>query len=65
MLQVSRRFFELPLEDKLAIEMVNSPHFRGCTRVGWERTRGQADWREQIDIGAERPTLLHNTNLAP
>jgi len=34
--------------------MVHSPHFRGYTRVGWERTRDQADWREQIDIGAER-----------
>lgn len=56
-LSVSRRFFALPEEDKLAIEMVNSPHFRGYTRVGWERTRGQRDWREQIDIGAERPAL--------
>ncbi len=53
----SRRFFDLPEADKLAIEMVNSPHFRGYTRVGWERTRGAADWREQVDIGAERPTL--------
>lgn len=53
----SRRFFDLPEADKLAIEMVNSPHFRGYTRVGWERTRGAADWREQVDIGAERPAL--------
>jgi isopenicillin N synthase-like dioxygenase len=57
MLTLSRRFFELPEADKLAIEMVNSPHFRGYTRVGWERTRGLPDWREQIDIGAERPAL--------
>ena len=52
---LARRFFNLPEQDKLAIEMVNSPHFRGYTRVGMERTRGLADWREQIDIGAERP----------
>ncbi|MFD2262187.1 isopenicillin N synthase family dioxygenase [Lacibacterium aquatile] len=52
---LSRQFFDLPDADKLAIEMVNSPHFRGYTRVGWERTRGAADWREQIDIAAERP----------
>ena len=39
--------------DKLAIEMVNSPHFRGYNRVGWERTRGRPDWREQVDIGAD------------
>ncbi|WP_309129295.1 2-oxoglutarate and iron-dependent oxygenase domain-containing protein [Microbacterium sp.] len=50
----ARRFFELPEADKLAIENVNSPHFRGYTRVGGERTQGKVDWREQIDIGPER-----------
>ena len=54
---LTRRFFALPSEDKLAIEMVNSPHFRGYNRAGFERTRGQPDWREQLDIGAERPAL--------
>ncbi len=57
MLTLARRFFDLPEQDKLAIEMVNSPHFRGYTRAGMERTRGQPDWREQIDIGAEKPAL--------
>jgi isopenicillin N synthase-like dioxygenase len=47
-------FFALPEEDKLAIENVKSPHFRGYTRVGGERTQGKVDWREQIDIGPER-----------
>ena len=47
-------FFALPEADKLAIENVNSPHFRGYTRIGGERTQGQVDWREQIDIGPER-----------
>jgi isopenicillin N synthase-like dioxygenase len=51
---VSRRFFELPTEAKLAIENVNSPQFRGYTRVGGELTHGDVDWREQIDIGVER-----------
>jgi isopenicillin N synthase-like dioxygenase len=51
------RFFALPEQDKLAIEMVNSPHFRGYTRAGFEYTRGERDWREQIDIGAERPAV--------
>jgi isopenicillin N synthase-like dioxygenase len=54
---VSRRFFALPDADKLAIEMVKSPHFRGYNRVGREHTRGKPDWREQVDIGAERPPL--------
>ncbi|MGO3926872.1 isopenicillin N synthase family oxygenase [Rhodopseudomonas pseudopalustris] len=52
-LAASRQFFALPEADKLAIEMVNSPHFRGYTRAGLELTRGQQDWREQLDIGTE------------
>ena len=54
---LARRFFALPERQKLEIEMVNSPHFRGYTRPGYEYTRGQQDWREQVDIGAERPAL--------
>lgn len=50
----ARAFFDLPEQDKRAIEMVRSPHFRGWTRLGGELTLGQQDWREQIDIGAER-----------
>lgn len=63
-LTASRNFFSLPDADKLAIEMVNSPHFRGYTRAGLEFTRGKPDWREQIDIGAEREPLLY-TRGAP
>lgn len=53
-LRLSRRFFDMPEEDKLAIEMVKSPHFRGYNRAGFEHTRGKPDWREQVDIGAEK-----------
>ena len=53
----ARRFFALPLGEKRAVAMVNSPHFRGYTEAGAEITRGRADWREQFDIGAERPAL--------
>jgi isopenicillin N synthase-like dioxygenase len=56
-LALSRRFFSLPDAEKLEIEMVHSPHFRGYTRAGFEYTRGKQDWREQVDIGAERPVL--------
>jgi len=55
--RVAREFFALPEADKLAIENVNSPHFRGYTRVGGELTQGRVDWREQIDIGPERPAV--------
>lgn len=53
-LSLSRRFFALPTEEKLAIEMVNSPHFRGYNRAGYEHTRGKPDWREQLDVGPEK-----------
>ena len=51
---LAKRFFALPEADKLAIAMVNSPHFRGYNRAGLEHTRGKPDWREQIDIGPEK-----------
>ncbi|MGB8666002.1 MAG: isopenicillin N synthase family oxygenase [Serratia inhibens] len=55
--QRARQFFALPDADKLAVQMVHSPHFRGYNRAAAELTRGQPDWREQFDIGAERPAL--------
>lgn len=63
LLAVSRRFFELPTEDKLSIENVHSPQFRGYTRVGGELTRGDVDWREQIDIGVDRDTVEPGTGV--
>lgn len=59
-LQQSARFFALPEEVKNQVAMIRSPHFRGYNREGLEYTRGQRDWREQMDIGAERPALLHD-----
>jgi isopenicillin N synthase-like dioxygenase len=55
--RVAREFFALPEADKLAIENIKSPHFRGYTRIGGERTQGRVDWREQIDIGPERAPI--------
>ncbi|MBC3193168.1 isopenicillin N synthase family oxygenase [Pseudonocardia sp. C8] len=52
----AERFFALPDADKLQVEMLRSPHFRGYTRTGGELTQGRVDWREQIDIAAERAT---------
>ena len=56
-LDAARRLFALPQADKDAVAMVRSPHFRGYTRLGGELTRGEVDWREQIDIGPERPPI--------
>jgi isopenicillin N synthase-like dioxygenase len=64
-MNLTQRFFALPAAEKLAIEMVNSPHFRGYNRVAAEITRGRADWREQIDIGAERAAVPRTPGAAP
>jgi isopenicillin N synthase-like dioxygenase len=42
--------------------MANSPHFRGYTAAGDEITRGERDWREQLDVGAERERLTQDAN---
>jgi isopenicillin N synthase-like dioxygenase len=68
LLASARAFFALPEKDKLEIENVKrcaslagradtSPHFRGYTRIGGERTEGKVDWREQIDIWGEDAAL--------
>jgi len=51
---VARRFFALPERERLKIENVASPQFRGYTRVGSEHTNGQPDRRDQIDLGREQ-----------
>jgi isopenicillin N synthase-like dioxygenase len=57
LLTEARRLFALPDADKDAVAMRNSPHFRGYTRLGGELTGGVVDWREQIDIGAQRTPI--------
>jgi isopenicillin N synthase-like dioxygenase len=63
-LDVSRRFFDLPEEQKLALENVFSSQFRGYTRVGGELTDGAVDWREQIDVGVERGAVPQGPGVA-
>jgi isopenicillin N synthase-like dioxygenase len=49
------QFFHLPREEREVLTIVNSPHFRGYTVLGNERTKGQVDWRDQIDFADELP----------
>jgi isopenicillin N synthase-like dioxygenase len=63
-LDVSRKFFDLPEEQKLAVENVFSAQFRGYTRMGGELTDGAVDWREQIDIGVEREAVPRDPAVA-
>jgi isopenicillin N synthase-like dioxygenase len=52
-MRVSREFFALPEAERRALSIARSPHFRGYTVLGDERTKGISDWREQLDVGAE------------
>ena len=56
-LGLAREFFALPLDAKNEISQLKSPQFRGYSRIGGELTNGKVDWREQIDIGPERPVI--------
>ncbi|WP_088318158.1 isopenicillin N synthase family oxygenase [Kineosporia sp. R_H_3] len=51
----SLAFFDLPEADRLSVENVRSPAFRGYTRTGGEYTAGRPDRRDQLDIGPEDP----------
>lgn len=44
------RLFELPLEEKDKIPMINSPHFFGYSRFASEYTEGETDHREHFDF---------------
>jgi isopenicillin N synthase-like dioxygenase len=48
------RFLSLPITERQAIALENSAAFRGYTALGDERTRGAADWRDQLDFGPEQ-----------
>src|SRR5262249_35473960 len=53
--RVTREFFALPDDDRMAIANVNSPQFRGYTPVGHEYTQGRPDRRDELDVGHELP----------
>jgi isopenicillin N synthase-like dioxygenase len=52
--RVTAEFFARPDEEKLALHNQNSPHYRGYSSVGAERTQGRPDSREQIDFSPDR-----------
>jgi len=56
-LALAKHFFRLPEKEKEAIAMIHSPHFRGYTGPGGEYTRGEPDWREQLDINNEENAI--------
>ncbi|OAA54980.1 2og-Fe oxygenase family protein [Niveomyces insectorum RCEF 264] len=52
-IEQGRAFFDIPLEEKLKIEMKNAPSFLGYSRLSAEITAGAVDHREQIDLSTE------------
>jgi isopenicillin N synthase-like dioxygenase len=73
--ELSRRFFALPLEEKMAIRMaLGGRAWRGYFPVGAELTSGRPDQKEGLYFGAElddrhpaveAQTPLHGRNLFP
>lgn len=61
--QLSRQFFDLPIDDRKSIDKRASRHFRGWESEGSEYTNGRPDIREQIDLWSEHPPLA--TNVEP
>ena len=64
------RFFSLPDEAKLSIEMKNARSFLGYSKLGMEITRFKTDWREQLDLSTPHPVPgpdepLYRNLLAP
>ncbi|MDJ1134782.1 isopenicillin N synthase family dioxygenase [Streptomyces iconiensis] len=53
LLELTRQFFELPVEERDELSILKSPYFRGYSEVGRERTKGAPDQRGQLDIGPE------------
>ena len=72
---LSRQFFALPLEEKMAIRMeLGGRAWRGFFPVGQELTSGKPDQKEGLYFGAELPddhpqvlagTPMHGPNLFP
>lgn len=58
LLKQVKAFFALPEQDKTAVEMTRSRHFRGYTRFKGELTQGRPDQREQFDFMNESPARL-------
>jgi len=67
---LSRQFFALPLEEKMAIRMeLGGRAWRGFFPVGQELTSGKPDQKEGLYFGAElpagHPEPMHGPNLFP
>ncbi|KAI8813461.1 hypothetical protein BJ742DRAFT_788388 [Cladochytrium replicatum] len=60
--EATRTFFDLPLKDRLSIDMNNSRHFRGYSRWKEEITAHRHDNRDQVDFGPESEPAIPYPN---
>lgn len=64
-LDIANQFFALPSTEREAIAIGGSAGFRGYTLPKSERTNGQVDWRDQLDIGPEESAPEYTLNDQP
>lgn len=53
-LAYTKHFFDLPQQDKDALAIHQSPHYRGYGKLGEEVTLGVPDFKETFDLGYEQ-----------
>ncbi|KAM0491521.1 hypothetical protein ACHAP8_010566 [Fusarium lateritium] len=59
-LRLSTQFFNLPTDEKVEIENINSKHFLGYGKINSESTAAQTDHNESILMGPDLPALGPN-----
>jgi hypothetical protein len=65
-MSASREFFALPAEAKRAVDSTLSPHVRGYSTLGRERTVGVADAREVWEMGPDADSIAsHSLGALP
>ena len=57
-LGAARRFFSMDDATKNKMNMKSSPAFRGYVSLGAENTAGEPDFREQVEFGVERSSVV-------
>ncbi|KAH8813320.1 hypothetical protein F5884DRAFT_668726 [Xylogone sp. PMI_703] len=54
-IEEGKKFFDIPMEEKLKVEMKNAASFLGYSRLDAEITAHTIDHREQIDLSTDHP----------
>lgn len=52
-LEASKAFFNLNMEQKMQVSYLKSSAFRGYIKIGSKNTNGETDYREQMEFGVD------------